>query len=98
MLLNGAKSELTNMYNGLSNQHKVNIGAYSTRYPNDYNKEFILGNRSGSTTASNYWADQLLAYIYYRKDGRNYRRDRYQRNKNFNDVLLDSFERGFLTR
>ncbi|WP_416321843.1 SGNH/GDSL hydrolase family protein [Mycoplasmopsis felis] len=94
----GAKSELTNMYNGLSNQHKVNIGAYSTRYPNDYNKEFILGNRSGSTTASNYWADQLLAYIYYRKDGRNYRRDRYQRNKNFNDVLLDSFERGYLTR
>ncbi|MFV9451379.1 SGNH/GDSL hydrolase family protein [Mycoplasma sp. 4463] len=34
---------------------------------NGYNYEFIVGNRSNSTNNSNYWKDQVLVYIYYRK-------------------------------
>ncbi|WP_036452827.1 SGNH/GDSL hydrolase family protein [Mycoplasma buteonis] len=56
-----------------------------------YNDEFIQGNRSASTYNSNYWADQLLAYVYYMKNTK----DRHS-NKTKADVLLNALKNGWL--
>ncbi|UWV82916.1 hypothetical protein [Mycoplasmopsis cynos] len=51
----------------------------------NYNYEFIVGNRSANTTFSNYWQDQLLAYIYYRTSGN----DKFTQ-KSMTDAILDA--------
>ncbi|WP_426460874.1 GDSL-type esterase/lipase family protein [Mycoplasma hafezii] len=56
-----------------------------------YNDEFIQGNRSSSTSNKNYWADQLLAYVYYYKDTK----DRHS-NRTKAEVLLESLKNGYL--
>ncbi|VEU70237.1 SGNH/GDSL hydrolase family protein [Mycoplasmopsis glycophila] len=56
-----------------------------------YNAEFIQGNRSSSTYYSNYWSDQLLAYIYFF----NKVKDRHSA-RTMTEVLLDALRKGYL--
>ncbi|VEU73174.1 SGNH/GDSL hydrolase family protein [Mycoplasmopsis gallopavonis] len=56
-----------------------------------YNDEFVQGNRSTTTTYDNYWADQLLAYIYYLEKPK----DRHS-SRTIVEVLLDALNKGYL--
>ncbi|QNM93925.1 hypothetical protein H9M94_01480 [Mycoplasma sp. Pen4] len=59
-----------------------------------YNYEFLTGNRSNSTNNNNYWRDQVLAYLYYRKSRP---QDRHTA-KTKTDVLLDMLVDGMAPR
>lgn len=85
---NSAKQKYQNEFNSLTNDHKKAIGA---DYSGNYDYEFIVGNRSAGTTFSNYWQDQLLAYIYYRTSGK----DRFTQ-KSMTDAILDALNTGYL--
>lgn len=57
-----------------------------------FNKEFVFGSRSNWTNNNNYDPDQLLAYIYYIKNGN----DRHNSNKTKEQVLWEALEKGYL--
>lgn len=86
---NDAVSHYRERYNKLTMKQKNAIGGNW----NGYNTDFIIGNRSAFTKYSNYWSDQLLAYIYYRENNI----DRYSA-RTMTDVLLDSLRDGYLVK
>ncbi|MCU9933321.1 hypothetical protein NWQ33_05600 [Mycoplasmopsis cynos] len=86
---NSAKQKYQNEFNSLTDDHKKAIGALDSS--GNYNYEFIVGNRSAYTTFSNYWQDQLLAYIYYRTSGN----DKFTW-KSMTDAILDALNTGYL--
>ncbi|EIE41599.1 hypothetical protein MCANUFG1_01956 [Mycoplasmopsis canis UFG1] len=85
-----AKGWYPNQFNRLNSSQRQAVGA---TYSGSYNWDFIVGNRSINTRLSNYWSDQLFAYVYYR----NGNRDRYS-GKYMTDALLDSLRDGSLRR
>ncbi|WP_027121176.1 SGNH/GDSL hydrolase family protein [Mycoplasma leonicaptivi] len=95
---NYAKNLHKGSYNKIPRNKREFIGeSYSWWSGYSYNGEFILGNRSAVTTFGNFWNDQLLAYIYYRRDSNKKEQpDRHNRQQTMTDTLLDSIERGYL--
>ncbi|QCZ36432.1 hypothetical protein [Mycoplasma nasistruthionis] len=82
-----------NAWNYFNRTQKKALGA--TGNNSYYNYEWITGNRSNSTSNSNYWQDQLLAYIYYRTSNP---ADRYVRGKTKTDALVLALHNGFMKR
>lgn len=76
-----------------SNKRKMQIMGAKSASRGGYDSEFVVGNRSNGTNNSNYWADQLLAYVYYRIKNPI---DRHNRSKSKTDVIIDSLEKGYL--
>ncbi|MFV8479465.1 SGNH/GDSL hydrolase family protein [Mycoplasma sp. T193] len=60
-----------------------------------YNREFIFGNTSSSTSLSNYWSDQLLVYVWWFNDKS--AMDKYSNPKvTIQQSYFESLKRGYL--
>ncbi|SJZ42849.1 SGNH/GDSL hydrolase family protein [Mycoplasmopsis verecunda] len=83
-------SKFNAQYSKLNYNQKKAIGSDGGR---GYNKEYVFGNTSNGTSASNYWTDQLLAYIYW---GNDTNIDRHNKPTKILDIYFKALENGYL--
>ncbi|MFV8459241.1 SGNH/GDSL hydrolase family protein [Mycoplasma sp. CR] len=80
-------------FENIPSDKRVAMGAYKNS--TSYNREFIFGNTSSSTSLSNYWSDQLLVYVWWFNDKGAI--DKYSDPKvSIQKAYFESLKRGYL--
>ncbi|WP_036464670.1 SGNH/GDSL hydrolase family protein [Mycoplasmopsis sturni] len=91
--------EAYNIYKSrLTKQQILKLGGYESGWFSKTikpNYEYITGNQGNGTYDTNYWEDQIRAYIEYGPKKPPVR-DRFNKSKTMLKVLLESFENGYL--